>query len=41
MLRAEYQRHNGNFILSEIENPDFQRFDKHWDLFAIQAAFRF
>lgn len=41
MLRAEYQRHDGNFILSEIENPDFQRFDKHWDLFAIQAAFRF
>ncbi|WP_207173392.1 hypothetical protein [Halochromatium glycolicum] len=41
MLRAEYQRHNGNFILSEIENPDFRRFDKHWDLFAIQAAFRF
>lgn len=41
MLRAEYQRHNGNFILSEIENPDFQRYDKHWDLFAVQAAFRF
>lgn len=41
MLRAEYQRHIGNFILSEIENPDFSRFDKHWDLFAIQAAFRF
>lgn len=41
MLRAEYQRHNGNFILSELENPDFQRFEKHWDLFAVQAAFRF
>lgn len=41
MLRAEYQRHNGNFILSEIENPDFSRFDKHWNLFAVQAAFRF
>jgi hypothetical protein len=41
LLRAEYQRHQGNFILSEIENPDFSRFEKHWDLFAIQAAFRF
>lgn len=41
MLRTEYQRHIGNFILSEIENPDFSRFDKHWDLIAIQAAFRF
>jgi hypothetical protein len=41
MLRLEYQRHLGNFILSELENPDFQRFEKHWDLFAVQAAFRF
>ncbi|MCF7978276.1 MAG: hypothetical protein K9L82_09700 [Chromatiaceae bacterium] len=41
MLKTEYQRHIGNFILSEIENPDFSRFEKHWDLFAIQAAFRF
>lgn len=41
MLRAEYQRHIGNFILSEIENPDFLKYDKHWDLFAVQAAFRF
>lgn len=41
MLRAEYQRHNGSFILSEIENPDFSLHDKHWDLFALQAAFRF
>lgn len=41
MLRAEYQRHIGNFILSEIENPDFRSFEKHWELFAVQAAFRF
>ncbi|MEA3638448.1 MAG: hypothetical protein VBE63_00725 [Lamprobacter sp.] len=41
MLKTEYQRHNGNFILSEIENPDFSRYDKHWDLFAVQAGFRF
>lgn len=41
MLKAEYQRHIGNFILSEIENPDFSQYDKHWDLFAVQAAFRF
>ncbi|EIC23170.1 TonB-dependent receptor [Thiorhodovibrio frisius] len=41
MLRAEYSRHIGNFILSEIENPDFSQFEKHWNVFAIQAAFRF
>ncbi|WPL18655.1 hypothetical protein Thiowin_03735 [Thiorhodovibrio winogradskyi] len=41
MLRAEFQRHVGNFILSEIENPDFLGYGKHWDLFAVQAAFRF
>lgn len=41
MLKAEYQRHIGNFILSEIENPSFSNLDEHWDLFAVQAAFRF
>lgn len=41
MLKLEYQRHTGAFILSERENPDFSAFEKHWDLFAIQAAFRF
>lgn len=41
MLRTEYQRHSGSFILSEIENPNLLEQDKHWDLFAVQAAFRF
>lgn len=41
MLRTEYQRHIGSFILSEIENPNLLEQDKHWDLFAVQAAFRF
>ncbi len=41
MLRAEYQRHAGSFILSEIENPNLLEHDTHWDLFAVQAAFRF
>ncbi|MBK5929004.1 hypothetical protein [Halochromatium salexigens] len=41
MLRTEYQRHIGSFILSEIENPNLLEHDKHWDLFAVQAAFRF
>ena len=40
MLRAEYQRHNGAFVLSFKENdpPDLV---KHWDLFALQVSVRF
>ncbi len=41
MIRAEYQRHIGTFDLSIRENPDPTQLEKHWDLFAIQAAFRF
>jgi len=41
MLRAEYQRHDGTFILSERENPDPTRHRRDWELFALQLAVRF
>lgn len=41
MVCAEYQRHDGTFILSDRENPDPGRLDPHWDLFAMQIAVRF
>jgi len=41
MVRAEYQRHHGTFVLSFRENPDPSRLSEHWNLFAVQAAFRF
>lgn len=41
MVRAEYQRHQGAFILSPRENPDPGQLAEHWDLVAVQAVFRF
>ena len=41
MLRVEYQRHHGTFVLSPRENLDPGQLREDWDLFAIQAAFRF
>ncbi|WP_295430563.1 hypothetical protein [uncultured Thiodictyon sp.] len=41
MVRAEYQHHQGAFILSSRENPDPGQLVEHWDLFAVQAVFRF
>ncbi|MCP5160055.1 MAG: hypothetical protein H6975_11700 [Gammaproteobacteria bacterium] len=41
MVRAEYQRHHGTFILSSRENPDSGQLREDWSLFAVQAAFRF
>lgn len=41
MVRAEYQRHHGTFILSQRENPDPGQLREYWNLFAVQAAFRF
>ena len=41
MLRVEYQRHHGTFVLSPRENLDPDQLREDWDLFAIQAAFRF
>lgn len=41
MVRAEYQRHHGTFVLSFRENPDLGQLREYWNLFAVQAAFRF
>mgnify|MGYP001819756880 FL=1 len=41
MLRAEYQRHNGTFVLSSRENPDPSELDPDWDMFSISASYRF
>jgi hypothetical protein len=41
MLRAEYAYNDGTFILSGRENPDYRDHQRYWNLFALQAAFRF
>ena len=41
MVRAEYAHHDGTFILSTRENPNVGDLQAHWDLFAVQAVFRF
>jgi hypothetical protein len=41
MLRAEYQRHNGTFVLSSRENPIPSDMDPDWDMFSISASYRF
>jgi len=41
MLRLEYQRHQGTFVLSPRENPDFGDLEKDWNLVAAQLSFRF
>ncbi|MCO6434282.1 hypothetical protein [Nitrosomonas nitrosa] len=47
MLRAEYHHVNGTGWLSQLDNrhpvrPDFPAFtDRHWNLFAFQASYRF
>lgn len=41
MVRAEYQRHHGTFVLSPRENLDHSQLRADWNLFAVQAAFRF
>lgn len=41
MVRAEYQRHHGTFVLSSRENPDPGQWREDWNLFAVQAVFRF
>ena len=41
MVRAEYQRHQGTFILSSKENPDPGQPQADWNLWAVQAVFRF
>lgn len=41
MLRAEYAYNDGTFILSGRENPDYRDQQRYWNLFSLQAAFRF
>jgi hypothetical protein len=41
MVRADYQYHNGTMILSTLENTNPQTVQQYWNLFAVQAAFRF
>lgn len=41
MLRAEYQRHNGTFVLSSRENPIPADMDPDWDMFSLSASYRF
>lgn len=41
MLRAEYHRVNGTAWLSILDNPDTRDTKRHWNLFAVQASFRF
>ncbi len=41
MLRAEYSRANGTFILSPVENPDTSQLGQYWDMFSITASYRF
>lgn len=41
MVRAEYQRHHGTFVLSSRENPTPDSLREDWNLFAVQAVFRF
>ena len=41
MLRAEYQKHHGTFILSNRENLTSAELEPDWDMFAISASYRF
>lgn len=41
MLRAEYHRINGTGWLSKLDNPNPSNTHQHWNLFAIQASYRF
>lgn len=41
MLRAEYHRVNGTAWLSKLDNPYSSSTSQHWNLFAVQASYRF
>ncbi len=41
MIRAEYASHRGAFVLSPRENPRPADLEGHWDLWALQAVYRF
>lgn len=40
MLRGEYHYINGTSWLSSADNPDRQKTEQYWDLFALQLSFR-
>ena len=41
MLRAEYQRHHGTFVLSSRENSAAAAMRRDWDMFSLSASYRF
>lgn len=41
MLSTEYHRVNGTAWLSTLDNPDIAGMKKDWNLFAVQASYRF
>jgi hypothetical protein len=41
MLSTEYHRVNGTAWLSTLDNPDIAGMKKNWNLFAVQASYRF
>lgn len=41
MLSTEYHRVNGTAWLSPLDNPDMTHTEKNWNLFAVQASYRF
>ncbi len=41
MLRAEYHRVHGASNISMIDNPDIGDIAEHWNIYALQVAFRF
>jgi len=41
MVSAEYQRNNGTFILSRIDNPGQIPTDQKWDVFSLLVSYRF
>lgn len=41
MLSTEYHRINGTAWLSSLDNPDIAHTEKNWNLFAVQASYRF
>jgi len=41
MIRAEFQHHDGTFVLSNRENPDLSDMRPDWNLFSLSASYRF
>jgi hypothetical protein len=41
MVRAEYAYNDGTFMSVAPRESDFQARERYWNLFSLQAAFRF